>query len=134
MGIDLRWESERGEPLNKVPDPHFYLNLALSLAPLDKTVCLRFIDPYGYTVFNQQQIPVLISELQWLLQFATPEIVENLKFKPFQIYSMQTGLVEERVPERKFPPAEVSEHIHKILELANQSKGQTHTYLRFCGD
>ena len=25
--------------------------------------CLRFIDPYGDTIFNQLQIPVLVSEL-----------------------------------------------------------------------
>jgi hypothetical protein len=30
------------------------------------TCCLRFIDPYGDTVFNQAQIPVLLSELRAL--------------------------------------------------------------------
>ena len=30
------------------------------------TCCLRFIDPYGDTVFNQAQIPVLLDELHAL--------------------------------------------------------------------
>ena len=29
--------------------------------------CLRFIDPYGDTTFNQCQIPILIEELQSLV-------------------------------------------------------------------
>ena len=28
--------------------------------------CLRFIDPYGNTVFNQSQLPVLLAELEGL--------------------------------------------------------------------
>lgn len=27
------------------------------------TCCLRFLDPYGDTIFNQQQLPILLSEL-----------------------------------------------------------------------
>jgi hypothetical protein len=30
----------------------------------DDTVCLRFIDPYGDTVFNQLQLPILIEEFE----------------------------------------------------------------------
>jgi len=30
------------------------------------TCCLRFIDPYGDSVFNQGQIPVLLEELRTL--------------------------------------------------------------------
>jgi hypothetical protein len=66
MGIDLRWEDERGTQLDEVADPKGYLGLALSLSDLKGTVSLRFIDPYGNTVFNQWQIPVFIDELQLL--------------------------------------------------------------------
>jgi hypothetical protein len=31
-----------------------------------RSVCLRFIDPYGDTVFNQLQVPQLIIELRAL--------------------------------------------------------------------
>jgi hypothetical protein len=36
--------------------------------PGEETKCLRYIDPYGDTVFNQLQIPALRAELadQWL--------------------------------------------------------------------
>jgi hypothetical protein len=30
------------------------------------TCCLRFIDPYGDTIFNRSQIPVLLDELRVL--------------------------------------------------------------------
>lgn len=30
------------------------------------TTCLRFLDPYGDTIFNQSQIPVLLVELRAL--------------------------------------------------------------------
>lgn len=36
------------------------------------TVCLRFIDPYGDTTFNQLQLPVLIEELR-ALESAAPD-------------------------------------------------------------
>lgn len=35
----------------------------LDAAPTD-SACVRFIDPYGDTVFNQLQLPVLIEELR----------------------------------------------------------------------
>jgi hypothetical protein len=34
------------------------------------TCCLRFLDPYGDTVFNQEQLPVLLAELRALRQRA----------------------------------------------------------------
>jgi hypothetical protein len=43
------------------------------------TCCLRFIDPYGDTTFNQSQLPVLIEELRDLRDRVTePEAVEVL--------------------------------------------------------
>lgn len=36
--------------------------------------CLRFIDPWGDTTFNQQQIEVLFEELQPLAEVATPDV------------------------------------------------------------
>jgi hypothetical protein len=35
------------------------------------TICLRFIDPYGDTTFNQLQLPVLVGEIEALAD-ATP--------------------------------------------------------------
>lgn len=134
MGIDIRWENERGEKLDEIPDPRDYLGLALGVSLLDNTVCLRFIDPYGDTVFNQQQISVFINELQWLLQSVTSEKITILQEKSFRFYNFQTGLTENRVREKRFSTEEVREHIQKIIELAQRSKGKIHTYLKLYGN
>ena len=63
MGINMRWEDERGEVMAELLDPDSFLARWLSKSPAD-SVCLRFIDRYGDTVFNQLQIPFLISELE----------------------------------------------------------------------
>uniref|UniRef100_A0A832H3Q0 Uncharacterized protein n=1 Tax=Oscillatoriales cyanobacterium SpSt-402 TaxID=2282168 RepID=A0A832H3Q0_9CYAN len=134
MGINIRWENEFGKVLEEVPDPRNCLALALALSSLDETVCLRFIDPYGDTVFNQQQIPVLIQELQWLMQLITPNDVASLQDQPFRVYNLKTGQTENRVRVEKVSADEVMHLLTKIIELANQSNGATHTYLKFYGD
>ncbi len=64
MPLSIRWEDERGKVLEELlPDRGASLNAVVAKAP-DNSVCLRFIDPYGDTVFNRIQLPLLISELQ----------------------------------------------------------------------
>ena len=64
MPLSIRWEDEQGEVLEELlPDGDASLNAVVARAP-DNSVCLRFIDPYGDTVFNRIQLPLLISELQ----------------------------------------------------------------------
>jgi hypothetical protein len=63
MGVDARIQTEQGECLATLGDPHMCMNRLLSFAIVDSTVCLRFIDPYGDTLFNRLQIPVLQNEL-----------------------------------------------------------------------
>ena len=62
MGLTVQIEDERGE---REGDPwwHQRLNEVL-IAERPETRCLRFIDPYGNTVFNQVQLPVLLEELR----------------------------------------------------------------------
>jgi hypothetical protein len=67
MGIDLEHTLENGSVLESVGDPGFLFAEALNLHNLTNTICLKFIDPYGDTTFNQLQIPTLIHELEWLL-------------------------------------------------------------------
>ena len=66
MGIDCRVEDEDGGFLNGLPDSQSLV--AFLLTPHDSTVgemvCLRFIDEYGDTTFNQLQIPLLLRELR----------------------------------------------------------------------
>lgn len=44
----------------------YLLNEYIPKDELEQTFCLQFIDPYGYTTFNELQIPVLIKELKYL--------------------------------------------------------------------
>jgi hypothetical protein len=72
MPISVQIEDERGVAEG---EPWWH---ARSTAALDSdhsgTCCLRFIDPYGNTVFNQVQIPVLLEELRALSRPAEPEL------------------------------------------------------------
>jgi hypothetical protein len=65
MGIDVAWVNEKHEHKQDVFDPQQCLTkLATSAWPGSQTVCLRFIDAWGDTVFNQAQITVLLEELR----------------------------------------------------------------------
>jgi len=66
MGIDVAWVTEHGEPKQEVFDPHGFLTrLATTAWPLlEASAFLRYVDAWGDTVFNQVQIPKLISELR----------------------------------------------------------------------
>ena len=65
MGIDVAWVDERHEAKQQVFDPQQCLTgLATSAWPKSQTACLKFVDAWGDTVFNQLQIPVLLQELR----------------------------------------------------------------------
>ena len=72
MPITVRIEDERGKAQGEQwwhPD-----STALLVGDHPGTSCLRFIDPYGDTVFNQAQLPVLLAELRQLQgQLGSPE-------------------------------------------------------------
>ncbi len=67
MSIDIFWETERGEILEKCPTWFNPWNYMDHPEELQKTCCLRFIDEYGDTTFNQYQLPILIEELESIL-------------------------------------------------------------------
>ena len=64
MGVDLIWQDENGKVLEEIPDPKMCIATLVFTLDLADTICLRFIDPYGHTAFNQRQIPTLIAELE----------------------------------------------------------------------
>lgn len=64
MGIDLRWENERGEPLVVLGDREFLVRRFLPPYDSPDFPCLRFVDPAGDTIFNQAQISQLVLELE----------------------------------------------------------------------
>lgn len=76
MSIDVRIESEDGDIEAELFDPgHLTARLADSY-PGSDSICLRFIDPYGDTTFNQVQLPVLIVEIESALESATDSDVK----------------------------------------------------------
>jgi hypothetical protein len=80
MGINLRWEDESGAVLGEVLDPE---SLSVRFVPhvtRSEFLCLRFVDPYGDAVFNQAQLPFLLSELEKQLpSVSNPKAKEHLK-------------------------------------------------------
>lgn len=58
------WQDERGVELGRLDDPGFPPELLPANDELPTTACLRFIDPYGDTVFNQARLDQLLSELE----------------------------------------------------------------------
>jgi len=72
MGIDLRWEDERGKELAYLGDQAFLVCRFLSPADATDFPCLRYVDPAGDTVFNQAQIKDVIWELESLSKKPLP--------------------------------------------------------------
>jgi hypothetical protein len=67
MGIDVTKQTEFGEVLSEVGDPKNLLGrLIRAFLSKEESVMLRYVDPYGNTVFNQLQIPVLLEECEHL--------------------------------------------------------------------
>jgi len=63
MGINVHLRTESGETLGSCLDPLGLIPKLLSRFDLTATACLRFVDPYGDTVFNHLQTPVLLAEI-----------------------------------------------------------------------
>src|SRR5262245_52699483 len=80
MGIDLRWENERGEVLGELPDGGALVERFLPAFESADFPCLRFVDPYGDTVFNQFQIEQVTQELEALAgRQHEPEVDRHLR-------------------------------------------------------
>lgn len=80
MGIDLRWEDENGNPLAELADPGALVERFLPHLESKDFPCLRFVDPYGDTVFDQLQIPQVVTESEKLLeQPPEPEVERRLR-------------------------------------------------------
>lgn len=71
MGVEVAWVTEGREQKQLVGDSYGTISrLATSRWPkLVETGCLRFIDAFGDTVFNQAQLPVLCAEIKTELDF-----------------------------------------------------------------
>jgi hypothetical protein len=61
MAIDVEWQDEDGEQLARYDGPAIDTRLFSRAA--EGSPCLRFVDPYGDTVFNSAQVAALEQEL-----------------------------------------------------------------------
>ena len=64
MGIDAQLEDEDGKQIQFCHDASGSFGRLLATSDLSDSVCLRFIDPYGDTVFNRGQSTTLLEELK----------------------------------------------------------------------
>ena len=80
MGIELLWEEESGDVLARVDDP---LSLVQRFLPSPSALdfaCLRFVDPYGDTIFNTLQLPFLLEELRRRSESSfEPKVIAHLQ-------------------------------------------------------
>jgi hypothetical protein len=138
MGNDLYMEDEEGTSLGEVLDPDDLTGRIVALAGHQGTVCLRFVDSYGNTVFNQFQIPALIRELQAarshvtderlaMLGLSELESAQEARWEPTVIHAIE-------VRNRRVRAEDVLAHVAKLSELAQRARGKAHTYLKFYGD
>jgi hypothetical protein len=77
MGIDVRVETESGEVQDEVLDDR---NLTEKLLPDREdgsSPCLRFVDPFGDTLFNQIQIPLVVKELETRMRASKLEVLSH---------------------------------------------------------
>jgi hypothetical protein len=71
MGFDVRLEDERGLRIDEVGDPLNLLHMLLPSPKDESFCCLRFVDPYGDTVFNRIHIDTVLAELKRIMAKAT---------------------------------------------------------------
>lgn len=78
-GAAVIWQDENGAELGRFLTPG-YDDRLFSTVWTYRTTCLRFVDPYGDTVFNQVQLPVLIAELEDVVARADdPDLVQSVR-------------------------------------------------------
>lgn len=65
MAIGVELQDERGGTIARLDDPWGLVNdIVASVEDDASSAYLRCIDPYGDTVFNRLQVPLLIEELE----------------------------------------------------------------------
>ena len=90
MGINVQHETETDEVLDTLLDPNSLL-VRLVTNEQDEGVCLRFIDSYGDTIFNQAQIPVLIREIHAAIERSTDEEINAHASKVLDLIKKADG-------------------------------------------
>jgi hypothetical protein len=128
VGVNLRLESENGSRLAELLDPRGYAMYLVSLSTERQTVCLRFIDPYGDTVFNALQARVLIDELEGTRPSITDASIARLAQQHFG------PTWQADMSQRALSAQAITHHLEAMLSLARRCVDEVHTYLKFYGD
>jgi hypothetical protein len=145
MGIDAKIESPYSPDARTLHDPQGYVGLVLSMTQLQDTKCLAFVDPYGDTIFNQLQLPVLISELEAVLaeissrrlrshKRALAERARSAKWAAMivEAYEQEASVSDDQLQSEV---ERINVHMNKVLGLLREEKGSgPHTFVRFLGD
>jgi hypothetical protein len=137
MGIDARIEMELETCVAQLLDPHNRVNWLLRLAILDSTRCLQFIDPYGETVFNRVQIPVLQSECSALASRLTEPNLQDVKrvYLERAVAWPEVALEDARKAMEALSLGELRHHLEALLRLLSDAVAkEPHHYVRFIGD
>jgi hypothetical protein len=137
MGIDTRIETERAESLADVPDPRGYFSWGLSLHDQASTICLKFIDPYGNTIFNQLQLPTLVSELETASASLTETGFDTSKREYLKLAASwpQTAQTDAQAYTASISLADIRAHFERVISLVRSALDRgPHHYVRFIGD
>ena len=138
MGIDASVQTESGDRIRQLYDPKGYLSRALACSALEGTVCLRFIDPYGDALFNQIQLPFLLSELEVLRDGLTTGHLRKAAER--QLDAARTAKWDPAVLEElakdvtRIDAVPIQKHLNSVLELVRSAQGEVHIYVKFDGD
>jgi hypothetical protein len=73
MGMSIRRENREGKVIEEIPDLESLLSRFFPSWDDESYHCLRYIDPWGETVFNHLQMDELISELRRIRLKASTE-------------------------------------------------------------
>jgi hypothetical protein len=73
MGMSIRRENRESKVIEEIPDLESLLSRFFPSWDDESYHCLRYIDPWGETVFNHLQMDELISELRRIRLKASTE-------------------------------------------------------------
>ena len=131
MPLTLQLTSESGEVIDEFLCGWVF-DFILNAGDLSKTTCLRFLDPYGDTVFNRLQAPVLIEEIQ-----AAAALVADVSItQQHKAYLTSRGISPSGPhPDDPSPSsADVRDCTAAIIDLARRCEKELDSYLMFVGD
>ena len=140
MPIHVRLEDYHGNAIADLISPMWLTNAWLTnwlvqLPEIEQTVCLRFIDLYGDTVFNQAQVRTLIEELTAIADALTNEAIDRTYERWLARFEAFDSSIREEARRHPKPTrTALLTHIQAIKELALLGLASSHRYLRFVGD